>query len=590
VRPKLAAIGVAMAVTLGYAGAVVWLTWPLTSLATMHYAKTMMTALLDVPLVMWALAHESRALFHPASFGQAGIYHPTPYALFYGEAALGSLPLYAPVFLATGNPVLAINFVFLGGIAMTATMLHAATQQWSGSHLGGVVAGTTFLATPWVLWGWVTTAPNYAVLFYIPAIMVLAARLAPGWRPTLRLGGIVAVQGLTSVYVASAVAAPLGVLAVARCARPSTRRVGAWMLAALVIAGGVLAVAFSGHAIVRARNSDIAAQSPYAAMSALAMDVVPSSFRQPIRPTSVPIASLALILVGAAVHLSTSRHDRDPGTSTAWRHCLLWIGVGLWVSLAPRVEVLGHVFSTKWILPSAIHSVLRASDRLAMATLMGACVLAGVSFAEIARRLPRRVARLGAPALLAVVLAAISVGYAAPVTLLGYNRLPLDPYPTVTGRPPETRVEAALHRTTGPLLEIPVGPTGLVAANAMLLSIYHRHPLLNGYNGYWPAEYPARIALACRLPDRDALAELARTTGVELIRVHVMALDGARHGGVGVTTRCPPDPRRDAAPPRTEAREWMDAARDPSRTDLQLLATDGDQLLFRVKVATPARP
>ncbi len=175
--------------------------------------------------------------------------------------------------------MLAIDFVFLAGVAMTATMLHAATQQWSGSHLGGIVAGTTFLATPWVLWGWVTTAPNYAVLFYIPAIMVLAARLAPGWRPTLRLGGLVAVQGLTSAYVAAAVAASLGVLAVARCARPSTRRAGVWMLVALAIAGVVLAVAFSGHAIVHARNPDIAAQSPYALVWALAADVVPSSFR-----------------------------------------------------------------------------------------------------------------------------------------------------------------------------------------------------------------------------------------------------------------------------------------------------------------------
>jgi len=60
-------------------------------------------------------------------------------------------------------------------VALTAAAIHAVTRRWSGSHLGGVVAGATFVTTPWVLWTWMSTAPNYAVVFYLPFIMLLAA-------------------------------------------------------------------------------------------------------------------------------------------------------------------------------------------------------------------------------------------------------------------------------------------------------------------------------------------------------------------------------------------------------------------------------
>jgi hypothetical protein len=253
------------------------------------------------------------------------------------------------------------------------------------------------------------------------------------------------------------------------------------------------------------------------------------------------------------------------------------------------VWIGGRLFSSPRILPSAVSDLLRASDRLAVAMLMGTCVLAGVSFIELTRRLPRRVARPGSLVLAAVVLAGIYASWAQPVPLLGVTRNPLDPYPTIAARPPDGAVEQALARSTGPLLELPIGPAGLAAADAMVRSIYHRHPLLNGYNGYWPQEFPQRMALACRLPDRDALAELVDATGVDLVLVHLISLDGSRHHGAGLS-RCPPDPRRDAAPPGSESREWIAVATDGTRSDLRLVAREGDQLLFRVTLDRRAHP
>jgi hypothetical protein len=59
----------------------------------------------------------------------------------------------------------------------------------------------------------------------------------------------------------------------------------------------------------------------------------------------------------------------------------------------------------------------------------------------------------------------------------------------------------------------------------MYRSIFHWRPLVNGYSSYWPAGFAERMALALRLPDAGALAELRRETGVTSIVVDGDYLD-----------------------------------------------------------------
>src|SRR5262245_59020352 len=139
-----------------WVAAVLWLTWPLAEHLGTHLPATRATWQFDGLYGAWALAHETRALLgHPTTLAEAGIFHPARHALFYGPTALGALPFFAPVFLATGNPALALNVVFLGGLALTAWTLHLVVQRWSGSALAGAVAGATWLATPYVNWIWI---------------------------------------------------------------------------------------------------------------------------------------------------------------------------------------------------------------------------------------------------------------------------------------------------------------------------------------------------------------------------------------------------------------------------------------------------
>ena len=112
-------IAIALGVLLQYVALVVVLTWPLAQYASTHLPGRLCS--FDNLLVTWALAHESRALVSdPCALPHAGIYHPTPYALFYGETAFGALPYFLPAFLLTNNPTLAMNVTFLLCVTLTA--------------------------------------------------------------------------------------------------------------------------------------------------------------------------------------------------------------------------------------------------------------------------------------------------------------------------------------------------------------------------------------------------------------------------------------------------------------------------------------
>jgi hypothetical protein len=118
----------------------------------------------------------------------------------------------------------------------------------------------------------------------------------------------------------------------------------------------------------------------------------------------------------------------------------------------------------------------------------------------------------------------------------------------------------------------------------MYRSIYHGRALLNGYSGYWPAGFEERMALARRLPDPAALALLARDTGLEMILVHLDDFGRAERRLCQGLERLPPALAawcaRDFG--GAERSEWLALAAGTPRSDLRLVAREGQDLLFRV--------
>jgi hypothetical protein len=527
-----------------YAALVVWLTWPLARHVTTHLPSTT-SLLFDTLHTVWVLSWETRSLTTaPLALPDANIYHPSANALFYGQTAFGALPYFAPVLLATGNPTLALNVMFLAGVALTACALHLVVHHWTRSDLAGALAAWAFLTTRWVLWEVVPTAPQYALLHWFPPIILLAS--TPAARFPLALLALLILQALVDpVYLGIAIMIPLALLGGARLMRPETRAAGARLLGVLVVTAVALIVAFATHMLVRADNPALASQTLWA--TSMAPIAFPWGLVSCASPTAVPTVLLVLIAAGAASVLVAGA---TPPVRRAWGHVALWTAIGVALALKPS--------------SFPILEMLRVPARNGVAALIGVALLAGLAFAECARRVAGwgRAAPVGLAAALAL---AAYLEHRQGLADPSFQRPPLPPYGMANVAPLSGPIAAALDRSRGPLLELPVGEgqrAAMLHARAMYRSIFHDHPIVNGYAGYFPADFPSRMALAHDLPDADALRALHDATGLELLLVNAA----------------------DFPPP--EQIEWYTLADAGGRADLRLVERDGPWLLFAVATRT----
>lgn len=547
-----------------YALLVAWLTWPLAAHLPTHLPSTHPACHFDTLHMAWALAWQSHALATaPATLADANIYHPTPHALFYGDAGFGALPYFLPTFLASGNPTLAINLTFLAGVTLTAWTLHLVTRRWTGSSLAGVVAATAFLATRWTLWDFVPSAPQYAVLHYLPPIVLLAADRTCGRRTALALGALVVLQSLASIlYVAVAVGVPLGVLALGRLARRTTRAAGLRLLGVLALAGLVLLVPGWGYVALRREHPGLGTQTWWRWWQQTTD--LPWGLIAYQAPTAVPLAALALIAVALVLRLARRTGRVTP--DDAWAHAGLWAVAGTVLSIAPATTWHGEpIWSPQAALGAwlPVYQFLRIPTRLGVGALVGLALLAGLAFAECAGRLRRPLpTRAVGLALAALVLVAVRTEYVHGLAAAAREPLPAS-YPLQRAIAGDSPLVTLLRAPGGPLLEVPapfdpaLGALPGPHAAAEYRSIFHWRPLLNGYNGYWPRALLERLSLAARLPEPGALARLRAETGLAVLLVHLADL--------------PPGWRR----------AW-EATASGARDDLRLVARDGDDVLLEV--------
>jgi hypothetical protein len=253
---------------------------------------------------------------------------------------------------------------------------------------------------------------------------------------------------------------------------------------------------------------------------------------------AVPPLAFALIACGMLSHCARRwrRGVDEPGVP-AWGHATLWTVTAIVLALPARVLLWGKTIivpNQLWLLDMfPVIGVIRVPSRLGVVGLVGLSVLAGLSFREIQRWALHRWqarpwSRVVGGALAAVFALAIfdqpRSGWGYPPGFVVVKRPPIYPTYQLWGEIPYA---AALQAGRGPLLEIGGGvfaeePEDRAAGEsiAMIRSIPHWRPLLNGYSSYWPKQYERVMSLAQRLPeDPDALATLRKETGVELILV-----------------------------------------------------------------------
>jgi hypothetical protein len=574
------------AALLGYAALVGVLAWPLPARLGTHLPSVHVSSEYDSLFLAWALAHQTRALSRaPAEFPHGNVFHPARHALFHGETGIGALPYFAPVFLASGNPVLALNVMVLVCVTLTAWALHVVVQRWTGSHVAGFVAAATLLTTRWVLPGGIAGAPNYAVLQYFPFVVYLAADTRAGAARTVALVAAIVLQSLTSVYTAAAVFVPLGFVALVRLVRARGAAARVRLALVLVVSGLLVAPFYAGHLLIRLENPGLQEQSFFVRFTQEAdLPWGPLSYWTPL---GVPAAALALVAAGALV--ARARGGVGRSGAQAWRHAALWAAAGLLLALPPMARFRGTPLRLPQaaLEPIGFYDLFRVTDRLGLAGLIGSALLAGLAFAACA---PRRRARRSALAGLVAAAMLVEYLYGPQLPVIGPRRTHtyfahVEGFPAGIGVPPylyivpvlalghypvrdvaRLRADAELCALlTGPgrpVLELPVGGgrggSPELQARAMFRSICHWRPVLNGYSRYWPAGFPELMTLARQLPDAGAVRELRRRTGLEIVVVRSGELDAAA---------------RDA---------WAPLLGGGGRADLALVAHHGPDVVFRV--------
>jgi hypothetical protein len=513
--------------------------WPLVLHAWDHvvdtralYGDLWPTIEQDLWLQMWILSWDAHILpIAPWSLYEANAFHPTPSVLARSDHLLGILPIYAPVYYVTGNPVFAFQVAMIASYLLAGYALYALLR-----YAGCGVAVSLGVAVLWALMPWrVIDALARAQLLhyqYLPLLVLWLDRyLERGRLGDLALATLfLAWQCLTTywhayfaVFSALATIVASGAL-VASPAR--TRRVGASLLAlaAVLAAFALLSLPY----LDMARDAELV---PKAAPAALWWYVSPMYFHP-----AVTYAALlaAIFLVIDFVRSGARDVSRASRLGVA---CIAIAAAGVLLSLpgySPDAPVAARIAGMPRTFAEATvpgFRYLRDGYRFLMLASFGIYVLAALGLDAGARVLRRRSAVVAGAALIVFFVVAGSA--------LARIRVPVTPALATDVAPPVYRWLAA-NGEGGTVLELPISRNLADAhldAAYMFYSTYHWLPLINGYTGHPPRAFYAEMRqLAARLPDEEAIRALVEKTGLRWIVIHGPLYEYFGSGGWGDST------------------------------------------------------
>jgi hypothetical protein len=143
----------ASAVAAAYLAITIVMTWPLAR----GLARDVPSDLHDPLFVMWVLSWDAEQLrgilggdlVRVTTFFDANIFFPAPLALAYSEHLFAQALQIFPVYLASGNPILCYNLLFLSAFVLSGLGTFLLVREVTGSSRAGFVAGLLFAFAPY---------------------------------------------------------------------------------------------------------------------------------------------------------------------------------------------------------------------------------------------------------------------------------------------------------------------------------------------------------------------------------------------------------------------------------------------------------
>jgi hypothetical protein len=438
---------------------------------------------------------------------EANIFYPAHDALAFSEPLIVPALMGAPLTWLGASPVLVYNVVLIAGFTLTAFATCVLVQEWTGSIVAGLVAGSLFAFNTHTL---TRLAHVQAIHIYgLPLALLALDRILRdrSQRAIWLLAAALALLAYTSGY---SIVFALVMLAIAGLVRapewwPRVRRV----VPALGIAGALSAIAIAPIYLPYRR---VALEQHMTRPLEVVRDfsAVPSGYLAAagrlhrstwsgrfFNGTVEPFFPGIVILGLAAFAIATAvRRRAIAPAELKWRIAMLIaIGAaGFVLSLGTNTPIYGWLFA---VFPPV--RSLRAAGRFGNLFLLAVAVLGGIGVSMVRQQW------------LAIVLLILvnSESLCAPITYTPFSGIP--------------GVYGQIAREAGPVIvaEVPFWTRDAIFQNAEyeLGSTAHWRPLMNGYSGYTPGSYTRYVEAFWLFPADLAIAAM-RDAGVTHVVVH----------------------------------------------------------------------
>jgi len=478
----------------------------------------------DPYLNLWILGWDLRTLttdplaLVTGRIFNANIFYPADLTLAYSDHLILQAVALWPLYLVFRDLTLCYNVLLFGSLLASALAMHAFAYGVTGSRWGARVSGLAWGLLPYRFAHLLHV--QLQGLYFLPLAFLFLHRLMAGRRRSdaVWLGAMAGLQAITSVYygVIGAVGLATGTVALVLTA-------GHWrgaVLARRLLLSAVVAVALMApfawpYVIVHrqegfGRNLYEAAQH---AASAVSYARVP--------PGNVLYGQTGLLRPSGDARPSRGQSPEQelfPGFALT-----ALAGVGLWrarrrdswpLALAlASVSVVGFVLSLGpegiRLVYAGVHRLvpgfqaIRAPARFGVLVSFGLAGLAALGMREVegiqgsgrepaghrgVRWLPRRV-----PAIALLLVAGVE-----------FLNVPL---PSVPAPPGHTQVGQWLARAPrrGPVLYLPLDDKGTGDTTAMVQSLEHGLPIVNGSSGLRPPFFTALVDVLNQFPSAESL-------------------------------------------------------------------------------------
>lgn len=473
--------------------AVVW-SWPLAIHLGNRYTHDPGDPLLNTYLIWW----NAQAVPLTAAYWSPPFYWPMRGTMALSEHLAGLWPITTPLQLLGASPLFAYNFVILASTWWTGLATHALTRRLTASTLAAYCAGIAFALAPYR-----TSQLAHVQLYacwWIP-VMLLALHAyyeerRVRWLILLCVAYLL--QGLTNGYYLLFLPVLFGAWILwftpAFAEATAGRRRAQFAAAGRVVLTLAVSLALMSPFLLeyyRVHRSEglsrnVAEMAGYSARPESFLSATPllRFWNTPPPMTTEQylfpgITALALVIAGLAVARKDGRY-RFYGLAAL---LMVMLSAGPAASLV-SIETLWHPYTFLATLPG--FSGLRVPTRFFMLAVLCLAVAAGLSFAAIESRFPRR------RAWLAVL---VFAGLAVDGAIAG---MPL-------GVPPS---QLPIPESGARVLALPFGESR-VSVYAMYQSMAHRRPVVNGYSGHVTSHADV-IDWALRRRDPTVLTELRR--------------------------------------------------------------------------------